>query len=113
MVIEEPPCDPLSPTDRVVPVPTFIVMPEHPRSTAGRRGTEGEATVSILVDENGRVRETKIETGSGWNAFDQAVVRAAHRAEFRPATVNCEPVERWFEWKVAWERKTGKGATAA
>ncbi len=63
--------------------------------------------MSLLVGENGRVRETKIETGSGWNAFDQAVVRAARRAEFRPATVDCEPVEMWFEWKAAWERESG------
>ena len=30
-VIEEPPCDPLSPTDRELPVPTYIVPPEDPR----------------------------------------------------------------------------------
>lgn len=51
--------------------------------------------MSVLVGVDGRVREAKIETGSGLPAFDQAVLLAARAARFLPGMVDCKPVEQW------------------
>ena len=63
------------------------------RLDAGDR--RGETTVALLVDERGSVRQVKIETGSGWDRFDQAALGAARKTRFRPGWVKCEPAEMW------------------
>lgn len=73
------------------PVPTDFSVPESFEFGGGR----DVAVLSVLVDEEGHVREARIETGSGSAAFDQAVLRAARDARFRPGIVDCEPVEQW------------------
>jgi len=73
------------------PVPTDFSVPQSFEFEGGR----DVAVLSVLVDEEGQVREATIETGSGSPAFDQAVLRAARVARFRPGIVDCEPVEQW------------------
>lgn len=73
------------------PMPDTVFMMEE-LNAEGRRG---ETTVSLLVDERGVVREAKVETGSGWDRFDQAALRAARRTRYHPGLVKCEPAEMW------------------
>lgn len=78
------------------PKPARLVAPSNP---AGVRGLGREGTVGILVDEEGMVREAKIETSSGSADFDQAVLDAMRNSRFRPGTIGCEPVEKWTTMK--------------
>lgn len=73
------------------PMPDTVFMMER-LNAEGRRG---ETTVSLLVDERGVVREARVETGSGWDRFDQAALRAARRTRYHPGLVRCEPAEMW------------------
>lgn len=78
------------------PGPAELVLPPNP---AGFRGVRSEAAVALLIDEEGLVREAKIETGAGSPDFDRAVLVAMRNSRFRPGTMECEPVEMWTTMK--------------
>lgn len=59
------------------------------------RGQRGDVTVAVFVDEHGLVREAKIQTGFGRDAFDQAALEAARKFQYRPGMTNCETAEKW------------------
>ncbi len=92
--LEEAPCDPQAPTDRPLPLPKTIFLIKDPRLGV-QPPPRGPVDLLLLVDTLGRVTEVKVETSSGQRSLDQAAIRGARRLEFRPATVNCEPVEMW------------------
>jgi protein TonB len=64
-----------------------IPYPEDARS----RGIEGTVVLSVLVDENGKVRSVKVVSGPG-AGLDQAAEKAVERIRFRPATRKGQPV---------------------
>lgn len=63
-------------------------------------GYQGGAEVQLLVDEHGKVADSKVETSTGSPAVDRAILRAFRLARFRAGTYNCEPVEKWINWSV-------------
>ena len=69
-------------------------------------GYQGGAEIQLLVDERGRVADSKVETSTGSPEVDRAILRAFRLARFRAGTSNCEPVEKWMKWSVApsWRR---------
>ena len=97
--VEEAPCDPQAPNDRVLPVAKVIFPVEDPRLGV-QPPPKGPVAMLLLVDTLGRVTEVKVEISSGRKILDQEAVRSARRTEFRPATVNCEPVEMWTKMQV-------------
>ena len=97
--VEEPPCDPQAPIDRELPIPKFIFPIQDPRLGV-QPPPKGPVTLLLLVDTLGRVKEVQVETSSGRKILDQEAVRSARRYEYRPATVNCEPVEMWTTMQV-------------
>lgn len=62
-----------------------------------RRRVKGIPVVEALVDENGRVADTRLvrrtEWRPPWPAFDQAVLEAVRQWEFEPATIAGKPVQ--------------------
>ena len=64
-----------------------IPYPEDARS----RGIEGTVVLSVLVDEDGRVRAVKVISGPG-AGLDQAAAKAVERIRFRPALRKGQPV---------------------
>lgn len=97
--VEEAPCDPQAPIDRELPVPKVIFPVKDPRLGV-QPPPKGPVTLLLLVDTLGRVKEVQVETSSGRKILDQEAVRSARRYEYRPATVNCEPVEMWTTMQV-------------
>lgn len=85
------------------PAPIELAVPDF----SGFEGRRGAITLSVLVGERGKVTEARIETGSGFPAFDHAMLLAARVARFRPATVNCDPVERWTKVTIPAEDVSG------
>jgi protein TonB len=83
-----------------VVVPKLLRNPQPAYPEIARR-TNRTATVvvSVLVDENGRVSETKIQNKVGMG-FDEAASRAAKGAVYQPAQKDGVRVKMWWELAV-------------
>ena len=74
--------------------------PEYP-PVARRMGVEGTVVVSVLVDENGRVEEAKLLTPIAQNVgINEAAIRAARGAHYRPALKGGVRVKMWTRLKI-------------
>lgn len=98
-------CDSLAPDLTRSTGPVFlnqdVISQALNRELADFEGRRRDATMLLLVDERGRVKDSKVKVSTGQSRMDQAVLRAFRLARFRPATVNCKPVELWIEWGIA------------
>ena len=82
-----------TPTPAVAPRQARVDAPPKPRRTirpvypkgARQRGEQGEVTVEIEVDAEGRVSAVKVVGSSGFAELDDAAVRAVRAATFVPA----------------------------
>jgi TonB family protein len=64
-------------------------------------GVEGTVVVSVLVDENGRVEEAKLLTPIAQNVgINEAAVRAARGARYKPAVKDGVRVKMWTRLKI-------------
>jgi len=84
-------------------VPPGLISVDRPAypPLARRLKVQGEVVVSVLVDENGKVIETRLakpfpqEVG-----FNEAALAAGRSATFRPATKEGVPVKVWHQLKI-------------
>lgn len=68
---------------------------------ARRLKVEGTVVVSLLVDETGRVAETRLESGVSQNVgINEAALAAARSAVFNPATKSGVRVKMWYQLKI-------------
>lgn len=76
--------------------PTLIAPPRvvYP-AIARQKRVEGRVVVLVLVDENGKAVETRLQQGLSQPAINDAVMTAVRGAKFRPATKNGTPVKMW------------------
>ncbi|MEO7793816.1 MAG: TonB family protein [Thermoanaerobaculia bacterium] len=82
------------------PVLVSLTKPEYP-AMARRLKVEGTVIVSLLVDETGRVAETRLESGVSQNVgINEAAVAAAKSAVFSPATKSGVRVRMWYQIKI-------------
>lgn len=68
-------------------------------------GIDGRVVVWFLVDEEGRVRETRIHETSGQAALDAAALDVAHVFQFAPAMNLDEPVAVWIQIPIVFEAR--------
>ena len=66
------------------PRPRRTIRPQYPKG-ARLRGEQGNVGLEILVNAEGTVDEVKVVTSSGFAELDEAAVKAAKAAKFRPA----------------------------
>jgi TonB family protein len=59
--------------------------------------------VWFFIDENGRVQDTRINTSSGYDAFDQAALTVANIMEFSPAYNRDTRVPVWVALDITFE----------
>ncbi len=71
--------------------PPRIVYPPSAR----QQRAEGRVVVMVLVDENGKAVETRLQQGLSQAAVNDAVLAAVRTAKFRPGTKNGTPVKMW------------------
>jgi protein TonB len=76
--------------------------PRYP-AEARRKGIEGEVRVSLLVGEDGRVREVRILEASPSGIFDESAREAARSWLFEPARRGGEPVLSRVEAPIRFE----------
>lgn len=61
-----------------------------------RSWISGTVSVMVLVDEAGRVAETRVYEPSLYDAFNTAAVKVSERQVFEPATLRGKPVATWI-----------------
>jgi TonB family protein len=82
------------------PVLASFTKPEYP-PIARRLKVEGMVVLSLLVDETGRVIDTRLESGVAQNVgINEASLAAARNARFNPATKNGVRVKMWYQLKI-------------
>jgi periplasmic protein TonB len=75
--------------------------PDYP--SASRRANEtGTVLLSFLIDEDGKVVESKVERSSGYRRLDDAAREALGLCKFRPATENGKPMRAWARLEYVW-----------
>ena len=78
---------------RDCPTPTY---PER----SYRNGETGTVLLSLLVGNDGRVIESKVQKSSGFPELDKATRKAVVQCKFKPADGQTEPV--WTKMVYAW-----------
>jgi periplasmic protein TonB len=66
-------------------------------------GVGGTVNVWFFIDENGRVRNTRIAESSGYTQFDQAALQVADIMEFSPAYNRDQRVPVWVSIPTTFE----------
>ncbi|HEV8237795.1 MAG TPA: TonB family protein [Thermoanaerobaculia bacterium] len=82
--------------------PAFVSVskPEYP-ALAKRLGVQGVVVVSVLVNEQGVVEQTRIVRGIAQKVgINEEAVKAAKSARYRPATLNGVRVKTWANLSI-------------
>jgi TonB family protein len=76
--------------------PTLVAPPRivYPPIAREQR-VQGKVVVLVLIDENGRVAEARMQQGVSQAAVNDAVLAGVKSAKFRAATKNGTPVKMW------------------
>jgi TonB family protein len=75
--------------------------PVYPQADM-QAGHQGTVTLGFLVDENGRIKDSKVTGSSGFMRLDMTAQTALGKCSFRPALENGKPVEGWAQVKYVW-----------
>lgn len=103
------PASPVETASAHVPVRTapvvdsrFCSKPEYP--SASRRFEEiGVVVLNFLIDADGRVVQSKIQSSSGYERLDEAARQALSLCRFKPGTVDGKPEKSWHKLKYVWK----------
>ncbi len=68
-------------------------------------GIGGTTVVLFLIDETGKVLETKVQTSSGQAALDEAALKVAEVAVFSPAMNRDKPVPVWIALPITFRTR--------
>lgn len=64
------------------------------------RGTGGTTTVSVFIDEEGKVRNQVVRESSGFRELDRAALRVVRVARFSPAENRGQAVAIWISMQI-------------
>jgi len=82
------------------PVFVSVTKPQYP-ALAKRMGVQGVVVVSVLVNEQGAVEQTRIVRGIAQKVgINEEAVKAAKSARYRPATLNGVRVKTWANLSI-------------
>lgn len=76
-------------------------QPVYPKADL-QAGHQGTVTLGFLVDENGRVKDSKVTGSSGFMRLDMTAQTALSKCSFHPALENGKPVQAWAHVKYEW-----------
>lgn len=65
-------------------------------------GHQGTVSLGFLVDENGRILDSKVTGSSGYRGLDMAAQVALMKCRFHPALDNGKPVQKWAYVQYVW-----------
>ena len=78
------------------------VPPDYPAS-ARRLEYDGTVVLRFLIDTDGRVVDSKVQTSSGHDELDTAARDALSRCRFKPGTVDGNPQQSWANLRYVWK----------
>jgi|CXWL01.1.fsa_nt_gi TonB family protein len=85
------------------PAKTDAPEPRYP-PMAERMKKSADVTISVLVDENGKVIQAQLKGADPQFGFADAAIEAAKRTRFSPATKDGVPVKMWLDLKYSFKR---------
>jgi protein TonB len=103
-----PPPPPAPKVEKVVTLPKADPrrpnsQPDYP-SASRRLGEEGSVVLLLLVKEDGKVGDAKVDSSSGHPRLDEAAVKEAlRRWKFVPGTEDGKPKAMWHKVKVTFK----------
>lgn len=78
--------------------------PVYPDESA-TNGDEGTTTLALMIGEDGKVLDAKIDRSSGFADLDRAAKKALVLCTFHPATRNGQPQQSWAKLSWKWQLK--------
>lgn len=76
--------------------------PQYPHADV-QASHEGTVTLRFLVDENGRVKNSKVMASSGFTTLDEAARSALAQCSFQPAHKHGKPAQQWTKVQYVWK----------
>ena len=81
---------------------TNCAKPQYPHADV-QAVHEGTVMLGFLVDENGKVKDSKVKASSGFPTLDEAARSALAQCSFKPARKHGKAVQQWAEVKYVWQ----------
>jgi protein TonB len=75
--------------------------PQYPHADV-QAAHEGTVKLGFLVDENGKVKDSKVMESSGFTTLDEAARSALAQCSFQPALENGKAVQQWTKIQYVW-----------
>lgn len=76
-----------------------MVEPRYP-SQELKEGVEGNVTVELLINENGRVEKVSVLSAIGPESFELASLEAVRQFIFQPPVQNGKPTSMWIKFLI-------------
>lgn len=76
--------------------------PQYPHADV-QAGHEGTVKLGFLVDENGKVKDSKVTASSGFATLDEAARSALAQCSFQPARKHGKVVQQWAKVDYVWQ----------
>jgi periplasmic protein TonB len=76
--------------------------PEYP-SASRRLNEQGTVVLNFLIDAEGKVIESRVDSSSGIERLDEAARKALSLCRFSPGTVDGKPEQSWHKLKYVWK----------
>jgi protein TonB len=102
-VVEAPPAPATAPVHLAAHVDAAMTCrpPRYPAASA-RAGEAGTVRLLFLIDTDGSVADSRIETSSGFSRLDEAARDALSLCHFTPGTVDGRPERSWARVDYLW-----------
>jgi protein TonB len=103
--VAAPPPAPKAPPVRTQPVidaKRSCAEPEYP-SASRRLEEEGTVLLRFLIDVDGKVVQSEVQSTSGYPRLDEAARQALSRCQFKPGTLDGKPEQSWASMKYTWK----------
>lgn len=68
-----------------------------------RAGESGVVVLNFLIDAQGKVVESRIDSSSGVERLDEAARRGLSLCKFTPGTVDGKPEQSWHKLRYVWQ----------
>jgi TonB family protein len=78
--------------------------PQYPAADV-QASHEGKVTLGFLVNENGKVKDSKVIESSGFTTLDEAARSALAQCSFQPAVKKGKAVQGWTRVQYVWQLK--------
>ena len=85
----------------VIDAATNCKKPSYP-SASIRLGETGSVLLRFLIDTDGRVKSSELQSSSGHQRLDEAAREALSLCRFKPGLSDGKPVEAWATLRYTW-----------